>query len=265
MKKIIGVAIATFVALGAFSIAPAQASTKSLVVVDSYFDSRVGNVPIICTENTSCVIDTRIRSTSLSHPQNHGVALVDAAKSRFPSVPIIALRTTSNSTTEMNANHLVLALEWALKNKNSVAALSISRRINGPDHARTGCQPGVPDRASVAPVDQRVRSLIAELKAIGIPVFVSTGNIAGSIVDYPACINDTESVSTGLLNRLGQVVSSHSFNQNTDYFVTISGSRPSLTSSIFGLIPNTTSLATVLAAAKYTAESNLTKFISVLP
>jgi hypothetical protein len=268
MKKISFVIAAMLAAASVFTVAPAQAQSKSLVVVDSYFDSRVGSTPIVCVEKISCVIDTRIRSTSLSHPQNHGVALVDAARSKFPGVSVIALRTTSNSTTEMNVGHLVSALEWAVKNKDAVAALSISRKMNGTQHNKTGCDANATNTAHLGGKDKadiRVRELISQLKLSGIPVFVSTGNTRGSLVDYPACIAETESVSTGQLNSLGNAVSSHSFNENTDYFVSISGSRPSITSTIFGLIPNTTSLATVLAAAKYTAESNLTKFISVLP
>jgi len=268
MKKIISIVIATFVALGTFSIVPAQAATRSLVVVDSYFDSRVGNVPIVCVEKTSCVVDTKVRSSSLSHPQNHGVAMVDAARSKFPGVSIIALRTTSNSTTEMNVGHLVSALEWALKNKDSVAALSVSRKMNGTQHTRNGCDANATNTAHLGGKDKAdliVRALISQLKSNGIPVFVSTGNTRGTLIDYPACIADTESVSTGERNSLGVTVSLHSFNETTDYFVSISGGRPSITSTIFGLIPNTTSLATVLAAAKYTAESSLPRFISVLP
>lgn len=268
MKKIAVAALAVFVSLGAtVSVAPAQANTKSLVVVDSYFDSRIGSTPIVCVSGNPCLIDTRTRSTSLTHPVNHGVAMVDAVKSKFPNVPVIALR-AANATTEMNVGHLVSALEWALANKNTVSALSLSRKMNGPAHNSTGCDAATTNTAHLggkAGADSRVRSLIAQLKANNIPVFVSTGNGAGNIVDYPACITDTNSVSTGSANKLGAPSSVDKFNADTDYFVSIANNQFNIKGTLFPVLPNTTSLATVLAAGKYVAESNLTKFISVLP
>ncbi|NBU99891.1 MAG: hypothetical protein EBS31_00215 [Burkholderiaceae bacterium] len=267
MKKVIGLSAVALAVASMFSVAPAQANTKSLVVIDSYFDSRIGNTPIVCVPGNSCTIDTRTRNTSLSHPLNHGVAMVDAVKSKFPQVNVIALR-AADATTEMNVGQLVSALEWAVQNKNSISALSLSRKMNGNLHNRTGCDAASINTAHLggkALADQRVRSLIAELKANNIPVFVSTGNGAGNIVDYPACITDTNSVSTGSPNRQGLPTSVDKFNDTTDYFVSIANNRFSITGTLFPVLPNTTSLATVLAAAKYTAESNLTKFISVLP
>jgi hypothetical protein len=267
MKKISFIIAAAFAAASVFTVAPAQAQNKSLVVIDSYFDSRVGSTPIVCIPGNTCLIDTRTRNASLSHPLNHGVAMVDAVKSKFPNVSVVALR-TANATTEMNVGHLVSALQWALANKNSIAALSLSRKMNGPSHNRNGCDPNTTNTAHLggkAKADSTVRSLISQLKANGIPVFVSTGNGSGSIVDYPACIVDTNSVSTGNLNKFGVIASVDKFNSETDYFVSLANDQSNINSSIFGLLPNTTSLATVLAAGKYVSESSLTKFISVLP
>jgi hypothetical protein len=267
MKKISFMFVAALAVSAVFTVAPAQAESKSLVVVDSYFDSRIGSTPIVCVTGNPCLLDNRTRSTSLTHPLNHGVAMVDAIKSKFSNVSVVALR-TANATTEMNVGHLVSALQWAVANKQSVAALSVSRKMNGPSHNRNGCDANATNTVHLggkAKADLLVRSLIAELKANGIPVFVSTGNGSGSIVDYPACIVDTNSVSTGSLNKLGTVSSVDKFNGDTDYFVSIANDRFNIASSIFGLLPNTTSLATALAAGKYVSESSLTKFISVLP
>jgi hypothetical protein len=267
MKKVVGLSAVALAVASMFSVAPAQANSKSLVVVDSYFDYRVGNVPIVCLSNVVCTIDNRTKSSSLTSPVNHGVAMVDAVRSRFPQVNVIALR-AADARTEMNVGHLVSALEWALQNKNSIAALSLSRKMNGNTHNSNGCDAASINTAHLggkAMADQRVRSLIAELKANNIPVFVSTGNGAGNIVDYPACITDTNSVSTGSPNRQGLPASVDKFNDTTDYFVSIANNKFNIPGIAFPVLPNTTSLATVLAAAKYTAESNLTKFISVVP
>lgn len=267
MKKVIGLSAVALAVASMFSVAPAQAETKSLVVIDSYFDSRVGETPIICVTGNSCVVDTKTKSTALTHPLNHGVAMVDAVKTKFPSVKVVALR-AADAKTEMNVGHLVSALEWALSNKSGIAALSLSRKMNGPSHNKTGCDAATTNTAHLggkSGADSKVRSLIAQLKANGIPVFVSTGNGTGSVVDYPACIEDTNSVSTGSANKSGLPASVDKFNASTDYFVSIANNKFNISGKLFPVLPNTTSLATVLAAAKYTAESNLTKFISVLP
>ena len=267
MKKVIGLSAVALAVASMFSVAPAQADAKSLVVIDSYFDSRVGDTPIVCVTGNACLIDSRTKSTSLTHPVNHGVAMVDAVKSKFPQVSVVALR-AADAKTEMNIGHLVAALEWSLANKDSISALSLSRKMNGPSHNRLGCDAATTNTAHLggkAGADAKVRSLISQLKANGIPVFVSTGNGRGNVVDYPACIEDTNSVSTGSQNSLGATVSSDRFNLTTDYFVSIANNKFNIAGKVFPTLPNTTSLATVLAAAKYTAESNLTKFISVLP
>lgn len=263
-KTILAVIVAV---LSAFVTVPAQAENKSLVIIDSYFDSRIGNTPIVCIVGNPCLIDSKTKSTSLTHPVNHGVAMVDAVKSKFPGVSVIALR-TADAKTEMNVGHLVASLEWALQNKDSIAALSLSRKMNGPAHNRTGCDAATVNTAHLggkAGADTKVRSLIAQLKTNGIPVFVSTGNGAGNIVDYPACITDTNSVSTGSANNAGLPASTNKFNADTDYFVTIANNKFNIVGNIFPSLPNTTSLATVLAAGKYVSESSITKFISVLP
>jgi len=265
MKKIIlAVAIAM---VSGFATVPAQAESKSLVIIDSYFDSRIGDTPIVCVTVNDCAIDLKTKSTSLTHPVNHGVAMVDAVKSKFPGVPVIAVR-SANAKTEMNVGHLVSALEWTLSNKDSVRAVSLSRKMNGPAHNRTGCDAATVNTAHLggkAGADAKVRSLIAQLSSSGIPVFVSAGNGAGNNMDYPACITDTNSVSTGSANKLGLPASTNKFNNDTDYFVSIANNKFSIAGSIFPVMPNTTSLATVLAAGKYASESSITKFISVLP
>lgn len=262
-SKFVSVALAAVMVTGVFTVAPAQASVKSLVVVDSYFDNRIGDTPITCVTGNSCVLDTKTKSTALTHPLNHGVAMVDVVKSKFPNVPVVALR-AADAKTEMNVGHLVAALEWALQNKQSVSALSVSRRMNGNSHSNNGCDAGTTNTAHLGGKDKadlKVRELIASLKSNGIPVFVSTGNGMGNIVDYPACITDTNSVSTGSANKLGLPASVDKYNADTDYFVS---TKSVISTNIFKILPSTTSTATALAAAKYVSESSLTKFVNVL-
>jgi hypothetical protein len=266
IKKLVSAFVVAVSAASLFSIAPAQAETKSLVIIDSYFDSRVGSdVDIECLSGSLCGQIAKPNS-SLTSETNHGVGMVDAAKSKFPSVPIIALQAAS-ANSAMNVGNLIVALRWAVDNRDRIAAISVSRKMNGTKHSINGCDPASTNTASfggVAKADATVRELISLLASYNIPVFVSTGNTKSNVlVDYPACINETNSVSVGTLNKLGVLVSNNSYNNSTDYFVTLADSKMNLPGRIFTSIPNTTSTATVLAAAKYVVDSSLTKFVVV--
>ena len=132
------------------------------------------------------------------------------------------------------------ALNWVNSNSSKVGAVSVSRYFNG----NKVCSPATTNTAAhggVKGADATIRSLIANLKSKGIPVFVSTGNKPGTKIDYPACITDTVSVSTGELNSSGVLVSVNALDQNTDYVA--SSNLYSYQSSVFGLIAQTTSSA----------------------
>lgn len=263
MKK---TAVVLGVILASLTVAPAQAETKSLVIIDSYFDSRVigGNVSCFTLADKACTdIVTKIPA-SLSDNINHGDAMVEVAKKQSPTLPIIALEAGSASkasVTDVNAGNFIDALSWVAKNSSKVRAVSISRYFNG----ASGCTPASINTATyggVAKADATIRSLIASLKASGIKIFVATGNTMGTTISYPACIEDTESVSVGSINKAGVFVSSFAANQTTDYFAT--SSVYSYKSPVLGLIPNTTSAGNVAVAAKYVASLLDNKLVNVL-
>jgi hypothetical protein len=262
MKKTAIIVGALIVSAG---ITPAQAATpKSLVIIDSYFDSRVSVSSNICIASSGCNITIKNIPTSLSNPANHGDAMVEVAKRQNPNLNIIALRSANASTTavnEMNTGDLINALTWVSNNTNNVGAVSISRFFNGVG----SCTPSATNTANyggVTGADKLVRQLITSLKSKGIPVFASTGNVQNAPVDYPACITDTNSVGVGDLNKSKQIVSLYSFDNNTDYFAT--ASVYSFKSPILGLIPNTTSAGNVAIAAKYLTTVLDNKFVNVV-
>lgn len=264
MKK---TAIIVGAILASLSLTPAQAAdVKSLVIIDSYFDSRVigGNVSCTTLDNKQCLdVVTKI-PTSLSDNINHGDAMVEVAKRQNPSLPIIALRSGvpgSTYVSDVNAGNFIEALNWVSRNASKVSAVSISRYFNG----TTPCSPASVNTAAyggVAKADATIRSLILSLKQIGIKVFIATGNTRGTTISYPACITDTESVSVGALNKYGVIISSFAANETTDYFA--SSSVYSYKSPVLGLIPNTTSAGNAATAAKFVSGSLDNKFVSVL-
>ena len=252
--------------LASLSLSPANAAdTKSLVIIDSYFDSRVigGNVSCVAIENNlPCADVVTATSTLMSNEINHGDGMVEVAKRQNSTIKIIALRSgfpTKTSVSGVTPARFIDALRWVNNNSTTVGAVSFSRYFN---HATKPCMPMASSPYTPETADLEIKKLISTLSSKGIPVFVATGNKLGAPVDYPACLTAINSVSVGSLNKLGQTISSYSFDANTDYFA--SASVYSYKSSVFGLIPNTTSAGNVAVAAKYLSGFLDNKFVNVL-
>jgi hypothetical protein len=266
MKKLIAlIAVLLSVVVPVQSVASNQ---KALVIIDSYFDSKVSasNVTCITLENAVCTDIVTVKSTSLSSDINHGNAMAEVAKKQNPNLPIILLRSgivNARSVNGVNPGNFIDALRWVDSNSARVSAVSFSRGMNGP----TSCSVASTNTAQfggVVMADKIIRDLISNLKSKGIPVFVSTGNTSGTKIDYPACINDTISVSVGAFNSKGSIVAAHAYDMNTDYLG--AHSVRSFRSTIMGVIPNTTSSSTVGIAAQYaTSGFSSSKIVKLIP
>lgn len=267
MKK---VALAVAVVLGFVVVQPVQAAdNKALVIIDSYFDSKVSapNVKCITTKNISCTDVVVAKNSSLSHDINHGNAMAEVAKKQNQSLSIVLLRSgtpSKNSVTPVNAGNFIEALRWVNTNSSTVKAVSLSRYFNANNGTCSPASTNTAPYGGVVGADKTIRELISTLKSKGIEVFASTGNKRGTKIDYPACILDTISVSTGALNKSGAIVSMNAFDSNTDYVA--SSSVYSYLSPVMKLIPQTTSSATAAVAAQYVTTGVLpSKVVNVLP
>jgi hypothetical protein len=266
MKK---VALAVAVILGFVVVQPVQAAdNKALVIIDSYFDSRVAGLNFSCivvATKTACTDVIKKFPTSLKDNINHGDAMVEVAKKQSTDVKIIGLRSAPSPSDDVFAKNLIEALQWIDLNSSIVGAVSISRNMNTTPsctpNSKNTSEIAIGNIKGVAAADIIIRQLIVSLKSKNIPVFASTGN--GTKIDYPACITDTVSVGTGMLNSSGAIVSVHAFDANTDYFGAY-GSNYS--SPVLGVIPNTTSSATVAVATQYILKGMpITKVVTVNP
>ena len=246
MKKI----LAAFVLL--FSIVtPIQSQateTKSLVIIDSYFDSKVIGSNVLCfvvSTNTSCTDVVKKFPKSLSDNVNHGNAMVEVAKKQNANLNIIALRSSPSPQSDVNPATFIAALQWVDANSAKISAVSLSRFFN---HPSKPCMPSASAPYTIDAADREIKRLISALKSKGIPVFVSTGNAPKKKVDYPACITDTNSVTSP-----GNISDS-----NTDFSVDLQKTNGSnFISNVFGLVPLTTSSATAAVAARWVSLSNL--------
>jgi hypothetical protein len=252
MKKVVFGIIAV---LGIFYVQPAQAqSPKSLVIIDSYFDSKVNapNIKCITLQNVACTDVVTGVNLSLSHEFNHGNAMAEVAKRQSSTLSIILLRSvvpSKASVSAVNAGNFIDALTWVNNNSSNIGAVSVSRFFENPNKLCSPSSINTAPHGGVATADLKIRQLISALKSKGIPVFASTGNKRGANVSYPACITDTVSVTTGSLDSSGTLQSANAIDANTDYAG--DSNIYSFTSPVFGLIANTTSSSTVAVASRY--------------
>lgn len=235
-------------------------NSKPVVIIDSYFDTRVTNTTIFCIATDKCV-NTAKPSARVSDAVNHGTAMAEVARRNNPEVPLVLLRsaTVSNKGAVgiLNGNDFLAALKWVDANSSNVSAVSFSYGLSGNMTKPGECKLSPTGLVNIKIVDPAIRSTVASLKNKGIPVFVSTGNDSNrKPVAYPACITDTVSVSTF-------PVGNH--DQNTDYFGLLPEGKWNYQSASFGSIPQTTSSATVAVATQWQKGLTVTdKMVNVL-
>jgi hypothetical protein len=221
-------------------------NSKPVVIIDSYFDTRVTNTTIVCIATDKCV-NTAKPSTKVSDAVNHGTAMTEVARRNNPIVPLVLLRSANvdkkGAVGILNGNDFLAALKWVDANSSNVSAVSFSYGLSGNMTKPGDCKLSPTGLVNISVTDPAIRSTVASLKNKGIPVFVSTGNDSNKKpVAYPACITDTVSVSTFPVGN---------YDQNTDYFGVLPEGKWNYKSTLFGLIPQTTSSANIAVATQW--------------
>lgn len=221
-------------------------NSKPIVIIDSYFDTRVTNTTIVCIATDKCVNAAK-PSARVSDAVNHGTAMAEVARRNNPEVPLVLLRSATvnnkGAVGTLNGNDFLAALKWVDANSSTVSAVSFSYNLSGNMSKPGECKLSPTGLVNIKVVDPQIRTTVASLKSKGIPVFISTGNDSNrKPVNYPACITDTVSVSTF-------PVGNH--DANTDYFGVLPEGKWNYQSASFGSIPQTTSSATIAVATQW--------------
>jgi hypothetical protein len=243
---------------------------NALVIVDAYFDSSKisGNVVDVCIAVRGCELIPP-PSSSASSAVSHGTAMAELARKANPEATLYLVRaasSTKNTRTGavtmslVNGNDFLNSLKWVQANIDKASAVSFSYRISS--NSKPGdCKLSSVGGVNVAVVDPQIRSAVAVLKDSGVPVFAATGNDGNrKPVDYPACISDVASVAAGVG---GGFLPLSNHDANTDYVGSLPANTFSYTSSLFGLIPQTTSSATVSVAALWSLNKTTDKWVSI--
>jgi hypothetical protein len=245
-------------------------AAKALVIVDSYFDSSKisGEVVNVCIAKTGCELTpSPIAGTASSF--NHGTAMAYLARKANPDAKLVLVRAasaTKNPRTGgvtmavINGQDLLNSLRWVATNQKETSAVSFSYSISG--NMKMGeCKLSTVGSVNVSIVDPQIRSTISELKAAGVPVFASTGNDSNKRpVAYPACIPDVMSVAAGVGDSF---IRSSNHDSSTDFVGSLPANTFNYTSSVFGVIAQTTSSATASVAALWSRGLVTEKFVRV--
>ena len=235
-------------------------NSKPVVIIDSYFDTRVTNTTIVCIATDKCV-NTAKPSARVSDAVNHGTAMAEVARRNNPIVPLVLLRSANVDKKGvvgiLNGNDFLTALKWVDANSSTVSAVSFSYNLSGNMSKPGDCKLSPTGLVDIYKADPAIRATIVNLKNKGIPVFVSTGNDSNKKpVNYPACITDAVSVSTFPVGN---------YDKNTDYFGVLPEGKWNYQSASFGSIPQTTSSATIAVATQWQKGLTVTdKMVNVL-
>jgi hypothetical protein len=241
-----------------------------LVIIDSYFDSSKisGDVVNVCIARVGCEL-TPSPIAGASSSFNHGTAMAYLARKANPDVKLILIRASSSTKNPrtgvvtmafINGQDLLNSLRWVAQNQKEVSAVSFSYSISG--NMKMGeCKLSTVGSVNVSVVDPQIRSAVSELKAGGVPVFASTGNDSNRRpVAYPACIPDVMSVAAGVGDSF---IRSSNHDSNTDFVGALPANTFNYTSSVFGVIAQTTSSATASVAALWSRGLVTEKFVRV--
>jgi hypothetical protein len=250
MKKIVALVAVLFSVL--VPVQSQAADTKSLVIIDSYFQSNVAQNPITST-GAACAQSKPIANAKASDPYNHGTAMYAVAKLQNPSISIIPI-CASSAQSDVFPSQLISSLSWVKNNKAKVKAVSISLTFNKTSLECTPFGPVNTPKARLAD-DVVIRSLINDLESSGIPVFAAAGNDTNKSVSYPGCIANTMAVAHA--DEKGNPIARYAdgrylVDANTDYFARLSldGSKW-VYNTAFGPVSQTSSSATAAVASMW--------------
>jgi hypothetical protein len=254
MKKLIATFIALFAIVG---VAPAQAEgVESIVIIDSNFDESAitGDFTEVCLVAGSCANVTP-RLASQFKVFNHGTIMANIARANNPSAKLVLINAAS-PTSNVNAVNLETALDWVIANRESLNIKSVSFSANAGSGSK--CLP-LATGVNVKTLHGDIVSDVQSLSNAGTKVYAASGNYgSGNNINYPACIDEVVAVGSTMY-RGSQLRSDIVMNLPVFVSSNLKSIKTSLQDSAkIDLVSpyavkagNTTSVATVVAAATY--------------
>jgi len=258
--------IVLVVTLGVYTPAKADPLPKSLVLIDTGFDTSIEMISqsvifescimdwSMCPNSTSFQEGTgaaTISSALLTAPGiSHGTQMASIVISTNPAQKTILLRLVAyNSRGQRmptSESSLIQAFKWIV---NKRVELNIGAVAMAQGHHSLSTSKNYCPRVTV------LEKLISDLKLIDVPVFFPTGNAGDkSRIDWPACI--PASIAIGAIDAKGQIASYSNYDRTlVDFYAP--GTAAALLPGGASTTATGTSVSTVVAASYWLKLSEL--------
>lgn len=252
-------------------IAPVQSQAtvgERIVIIDSYFDQSkiTGSIEFVCLATDKCANKPTPKPGMGTDPANHGTLMAEIARKQNLTATLVLVQTEevvkkstgSMDVTTLDPSDFIRALTWVNLNKLNVSAVSFSYNLTPASSKMGDCKPATVSGVAVSVTDGSIKTLVASLKTVGIPVIASAGNDITKPLQYPACIPDVISV--------GSLASPQYYGLQADVAGNLVNTQKNyLQSSWFGAVSFTTSAATAAYAANYkTISVNSNRIINII-
>jgi len=246
------------VTLGVYTPAQAEPLPKSLVLIDTGFDTALEPISksVIfesCVMDWSMCPNTRsfqegpgaasISSTLISFPGiSHGTQMASIAVSTNPDQKLILLRLIAYNARGQRMpvyeSSLIQAFQWitAKRQELNIGAVAMAQGHHSLLPVKNYC-----------PKSPRLEKLIIDLKLSEVPVFFPTGNSGDKArIDWPACI--PAAIAIGAIDTNNQIARYSNYDRVlTDFYV--SGTSPALLPGGGSTTATGTSVSTIVAAS----------------
>jgi len=250
--------LALVVTLGVYTPAKAEPLPKTLVLIDTGFDTSIETISKSVIFE-SCIMDWSMCPNSRSFQEglgsasittsfmtapgiSHGTQMASISIMTNPDQKIILIRliayNSRGARLPVYESSVIQALKW-ISSKRVVLNIGAVAMAQGHHPISTS--------KNYCPKSVEMERLIMELKVLDVPVFLPAGNAGDKLrIDWPACI--PAAIAIGAIDSKGQIASYSNYDRTLiDFYV--SGTSPALLPGGGSTTATGTSVSTIIAAS----------------
>jgi len=250
--------LALVVTLGVYTPAKAEPLPKTLVLIDTGFDTSIETISKSVIFE-SCIMDWSMCPNSRSFQEglgsasittslmtapgiSHGTQMASISIMTNPDQKIILIRliayNSRGARLPVYESSVIQAFKW-ISSKRVVLNIGAVAMAQGHHPISTS--------KNYCPKSVEMERLIMELKVLDVPVFLPAGNAGDKLrIDWPACI--PAAIAIGAIDSKGQIASYSNYDRTLiDFYV--SGTSPALLPGGGSTTATGTSVSTIIAAS----------------
>jgi hypothetical protein len=250
--------LALVVTLGVYTPAKAEPLPKTLVLIDTGFDTSIETISKSVIFE-SCIMDWSMCPNSRSFQEglgsasittslmtapgiSHGTQMASISIMTNPDQKIILIRliayNSRGARLPVYESSVIQAFKWISSKRVelNIGAVAMAQGHHPISTSKNYC-----------PKSVEMERLIMELKVLDVPVFLPAGNAGDKLrIDWPACI--PAAIAIGAIDSKGQIASYSNYDRTLiDFYV--SGTSPALLPGGGSTTATGTSVSTIIAAS----------------